>query len=254
MKSLLHARLFKLNIGPVVFSPGIVPTIVTLLIVYVMFTLGQWQYEKGEYISNQQNKINERRYLPPVSMEELPHEQEDRIFVPVIVRGVFDTEHHFYFDNRIVNGFAGYDIFTPFRMDDGNTVLVNRGWLKQGRTRQDMPEFETVSSMVSFRALMDRPPSKDFMLADNVHSNISWPMVLQYIDTQEISGMLGYEVMPMVLRLDKEADHGFYREIPVLNLDSAKNTGYAFQWYAMLVALLVIYIAVNTKKTVNSEQ
>jgi len=231
-----------------------VPTIVTLLIVYVMFTLGQWQYEKGEYISNQQNKINERRYLPPVSMEELPHEQEDRIFVPVIVRGVFDTEHHFYFDNRIVNGFAGYDIFTPFRMDDGNTVLVNRGWLKQGRTRQDMPEFETVSSMVSFRALMDRPPSKDFMLADNVHSNISWPMVLQYIDTQEISGMLGYEVMPMVLRLDKEADHGFYREIPVLNLDSAKNTGYAFQWYAMLVALLVIYIAVNTKKTVNSEQ
>ena len=79
-------------------------------------------------------------------------------------------------------------------------------------------------------------------------------MVLQYIDTQEISGMLGYEVMPMVLRLDKEADHGFYREIPVLNLDSAKNTGYAFQWYAMLVALLVIYIAVNTKKTVNSEQ
>jgi len=254
VKSLLHARLFKLNIGPVVFSPGIVPTIVTLLIVYVMFTLGQWQYEKGEYISNQQNKINERRYLPPVSMEELPHEQEDRIFVPVIVRGVFDTEHHFYFDNRIVNGFAGYDIFTPFRMDDGNTVLVNRGWLKQGRTRQDMPEFETVSSMVSFRALMDRPPSKDFMLADNVHSNISWPMVLQYIDTQEISGMLGYEVMPMVLRLDKEADHGFYREIPVLNLDSAKNTGYAFQWYAMLVALLVIYIAVNTKKTVNSEQ
>ncbi len=186
-------------------------------------------------------------------MEELPHEQEDRIFVPVIVRGVFDTGHHFYFDNRIVNGFAGYDIFTPFRMDDGNTVLVNRGWLKQGRTRQDLPEFETVSSMVSFRALMDRPPSKDFMLADNVHSNISWPMVLQYIDTQEISGMLGYEVMPMVLRLDKEADHGFYREIPVLNLDSAKNTGYAFQWYAMLVALLVIYIAVNTKKSVNNE-
>jgi len=248
VKSLLHARLFKLNIGPLVFSPGIVPTIVTLLIVYAMVTLGQWQYEKGEYISNQQDKINERRHLLPVGIEELPLAQEDRIFVPVMVSGSFDTERHFYFDNRIVNGVAGYDIFTPFRMDDGNVILVNRGWLKQGRTRQDLPEFETVSSRVRLRALMDRPPSKDFLLAENVHGNLSWPMVLQYVDTQEISGMLGYEVMPMVLRLDKDADHGFYREIPVLKLDSAKNTGYAFQWYAMLAALLVIYIAVNTKK------
>ena len=213
-----------------------------------MLMLGQWQYEKGEYISNQQDMINARRHLPPVSMQELPHQQEERIFVPVIVSGTFDAEHHFYFDNRIVNGVAGYDIFTPFRMDDGNVILVNRGWLKQGRTRQDLPEFDTVSSEVSFKALMDRPPSKDFLLADDVHSNVSWPMVLQYVDTTEISGMLGYEVMPMVLRLDKDADHGFYREIPVLKLDSAKNTGYAFQWYAMLAALLVIYIAVNTKK------
>ena len=248
MKSILHARLFKLNIGPFVFTPGIVPTIITLVTMYVMASLGQWQYEKGEYISNLQHTINERKSLPPVSMEELPHEFDDQIFLPVIVSGAFDTEHHFYFDNRIVNGVAGYDIFTPFRTDDGHAILVNRGWLKQGRTRQDLPEFDTDASKVSFKALMDRPPSKDFLLAENVHGNVSWPMVLQYIDTQEISGMLGYEIMPMVLRLDKDADHGFYREIPVLRLDSAKNTGYAFQWYAMLAALLVIYVAVNTKK------
>ena len=248
MKSLLHAKLFRLSIGPVVFSPGIVPTIVTLLVLYVMFTLGQWQHEKGEYISNLQDKINERKYLPPVSMEELPHDRDDQVFLPVIVRGVFDAEHHIYFDNRIVNGVAGYDIFTPFRMDDGGVILVNRGWLKQGRTRQDLPEFDTVTSPVSFKALLDRPPSKDFLLADNVHADLTWPMVLQYVDTQEISGMLGYELMPMVLRLDKDADHGFYREIPVLKLDSTKNTGYAFQWFAMMAALLVIYIAVNTKK------
>jgi len=245
--------MFKLNIGPVVFSPGIVPTIATLFILYIMFTLGQWQHEKGEYISNLQHKINERKYLPPVSMQELPHDIDDRVFLPVMVSGTFDAEHHFYFDNRIVNGVAGYDIFTPFRMDDGHAVLVNRGWLRQGRTRQDLPEFDTDTSTVSFKALFDKPPSKDFLLAENVHGDLAWPMVLQYVDTQEISNMLGYELMPMVLRLDKDADHGFYREIPVLKLDSAKNTGYAFQWFAMSAALLVIYIAVNTKKTVRKD-
>ena len=219
-----------------------------------MVSLGQWQYNKGEYISNLQHTINDRRDLPPVSMEELPHELADQVFMPVIVRGRFDTEHHFYFDNRIVNGFAGYDIFTPFRMDDGRTILVNRGWLRQGRTRQDLPEFDTVSVEVSFKALIDKPPSKDFLLADNVHSELSWPMVLQYVDTGEISDMLGYDVMPMVLLLDKDAEHGFHREIPALNLDSAKNIGYAFQWYAMSLALLVIFIVVNTRKRRSMEE
>jgi cytochrome oxidase assembly protein ShyY1 len=230
------------------------PTIVTAFLLYVMVSLGQWQYNKGEYINNLQQKINDRRQLSPVSMQELPQSLEDQVFVPVIVSGTFDTEHHFYFDNRIVNGFAGYDIYTPFRMEDGRTFLVNRGWLQQGRTRQDLPEFETESSRISFKALVDRPPSKDFMLAENVHSQLTWPMVLQYVDTTEISEMLGYELMPTVLRLDRDADHGFHREIPVLNLDSAKNTGYAFQWYAMSAALLVIYIAVNIRKSNDSNE
>ncbi len=248
VKSLIHTRLLKLNIGPYTFSPGILTTLATVIFLYTMITLGQWQYEKGKYISNQQDKINQRRDLTPVSMQELPHKMEDRVFIPVIVSGTFDTEHHFYFDNRIVSGFAGYDIYTPFRLEDGKSILVNRGWLKQGRTRQDLPQFDTASSRVSFKALLDRPPSKDYLLAENVHSDLKWPMVLQYVNPQEISGMLGYEVMPMVLRLDKNAEHGFHREIPVLKLDSAKNIGYAFQWYAMSLALVVIYLGVNTKK------
>jgi surfeit locus 1 family protein len=138
-------------------------------------------------------------------------------------------------------------------MDDGNTILVNRGWIRQGRTRQDLPEFDTETSRVSFKAIVDKPPSKDFMLAENVHSELTWPMVLQYVDTREIGEMLGYELMPMVLRLDKDAEHGFHREIPALNLDSAKNTGYAFQWFAMSAALLVIYIVVNMTKATTEQ-
>jgi cytochrome oxidase assembly protein ShyY1 len=55
----------------------------------------------------------------------------------------------------------------------------------------------------------------------------------------------------MIVWLDAEAEHGFHREIPALKLDSAKNTGYAFQWFAMSAALFIIYIAVNVKRTKN---
>jgi len=33
-----------------------------------------------------------------------------------------------------------------------------------------------------------------------------------------------------------------------LNLNSAKNNGYAFQWFAMSFALLMIYFFVNTQR------
>ena len=249
MKSLLHARLFRLNIGPVTFAPGILPTAVTACLLYVMVSLGQWQLSRAEYKDDLHQKVTERKNLAPVSLQELPHDVEDRVFMPVVLDGVYDTEHHFLLDNRIVNGVAGYDIYTPLKMNDGSAILVNRGWLKQGRTRQDLPAFETPVYPVSFKGLMDKPPAKGVILADNVHDNLGWPMVLQYLDPAELEQRLGYELMPMVLWLDAEAEHGFHREIPALKLDSAKNTGYAFQWFAMSAALLIIFIAVNVKRT-----
>ena len=249
MKSLLHARLFKLNIGPVTFSPGVLPTVVTAVLLYVMVSLGQWQLSRAEYKDNLHQKVTERKNLDAVSMQELPHDIEDRVFRPVILEGVYDTRHHFLLDNRIVNGIAGYDVYTPLQMVDGTAILVNRGWLRQGRTRQELPDFETPARAVSFKGLLDKPPSKGVILADNVHDNQGWPMVLQYLDPAELEQRLGYELMPMILWLDADAEHGFHREIPALKLDSAKNTGYAFQWFAMSAALLIIYIAVNVKRT-----
>ncbi|MGB5457065.1 MAG: SURF1 family protein [Gammaproteobacteria bacterium] len=248
MKSLLQARIFKLNIGPYTFSPGLFPTIVTVLLLYVMVSLGQWQLSRAEYKDNLHQKVMERKNLEPVSMQELPYDLEDRVFMPVIVEGVYDTAHHFLLDNRIHNGVAGYDVYTPLIMNDGSAILVNRGWLSQGRTRQDLPQFETPGSVVSSKGLVDKPPAKGVILADNVHDNLGWPMVLQYLDPTELERLVGYQLMPMILWLDAADEHGFHREIPALKLDSAKNTGYAFQWFAMSAALLIIYLAVNVKR------
>lgn len=249
MKSILQARLFKLNIGPYTFSPGILPTIVTAFLLFVMVSLGQWQLSRADYKANLHQKVTERKNLTPVSLQELPHAIDDRVFRPVVVEGEYDTEHQFLLDNRIHNGVAGYHVYTPLRMTDGSAILVNRGWLQQGRTRQDLPAIDTPTSSVISKGLVDKPPSKGVILADNVHDNMVWPMVLQYLDPTELEQRLGYELLPMILWLDAADEHGFVREIPALKLDSAKNVGYAFQWFAMSAALLIIYLAVNTKRT-----
>jgi len=219
-----------------------------------MHVLGQWQLERAEYKEDLLNKIAERKDLAPVSIQELPHSEDDRIFLPVRLSGTFDGEHQFLYDNRIVEKRAGYHVYTPLLLDNGQRLLVNRGWVPQGKTRQDLPKLPVSTSEVEFTGLMDKTPSKGITLADNLHTDIRWPMVLQYIDIIELERFTGFSFNPMVVWMDAGSDNILHHELPVLKLDCAKNRGYAFQWYAMATALIIIYTVVNTKRNTNRHE
>src|SRR5690606_30203248 len=38
--------------------------------------------------------------------------------------------HHFLIGPRAHQGISGYHLLTPLRLQDGGTVLINRGWIK----------------------------------------------------------------------------------------------------------------------------
>ncbi|MCK5394760.1 MAG: hypothetical protein KAJ32_02150, partial [Gammaproteobacteria bacterium] len=99
------------------------------------------------------------------------------------------------------------------------------------------------------QGLLDMTPSKALVLAENVQETSRWPIVLQYVDLSEINHLLGDELYDMVLWLNPDSAGSFEYDLPVLNLNAAKNSGYAFQWFAMSIALLIIYLVVNTKRT-----
>lgn len=218
MKSILRARLFTLRAGPFEFSPGIIPSIVTLCLLYLMITLGLWQLDRAEYKDDLLAKINQRQHLSPVSMRELPHQDSDRLFMPVRLRGTFDTQHQFLYDNRIRNKQAGYHVYSVLHLETGDSVLVNRGWIAQGRTRDELPDLQLPAAVVEFTGLMDKMPSRGVILADNVNSTGSWPMMLQYVDAVELAEVTGYPLMSMVVWMDADSDYIFQHELPVLIL------------------------------------
>ena len=241
-------RLCSLRIASYHFNPGVFSSLITIALLYIMMSLGFWQAERAEFKDTLQQKIIERKKLSQAAIEELPVSIENRRYHPVKFIGEFDDQHSFLLDNITFNGQVGYHVFTPVKIDGSKTILVNRGFVSQGKTRDQLPAVDAPGGKIEVSGLLDLPPSRTLLLAENVHETSRWPVVLQYVDLGEISLLLGYELYDMVLWLNPDETASFEYDLPVLNLNAAKNNGYAFQWFAMSLALSIIYIVVNTKK------
>jgi len=245
--ALRQFRLISINVASYHFNPGLFSTLITAALLYTMVSLGLWQLDRAAYKDDLQEKIVERKSLTPVDFKELPESSEERRFYPVRFYGEYDVEHAILLDNKVVNGHVGYHVFTPVKVDDNKLILVNRGFIKQGESRDNLPVIDTPRGRILFQGLLDLMPPRALVLAENILESARWPLVLQYMDIDEISKILDVQIYDMVLWLDKDQPGSLEYDLPVLNLNSAKNNGYAFQWFAMSLALLLIYIVVNTK-------
>ncbi|MCK5360440.1 MAG: SURF1 family protein [Gammaproteobacteria bacterium] len=251
MKWFFKIRFFSLNIGAYTFSPGVFVTLLTIALVTLTYSLGQWQLSRANYKDNLQQKIAERQNKPPIGFKQLPYDMSEREYLPVSFEGQYDTEHSILLDNRVVDSVVGYEVFTPFKMANEITVIVNRGFVPLGKYREDLPVFDTPDQVVVIKGLMEKTPSSGLILSKNIHQNNKWPAVLQYIEIAELETMFKTSLMKMIVRLAEDGPGGLKYHQPVVNLNSAKNNGYAFQWFAMMSAILSLYFVVNTKKRTN---
>lgn len=250
LNAIRELRLFSVRIASYRFSPGVLSTLITFVLLYIMFSLGFWQLDRAQYKDTLQQKIEQRKNLTAVSLEELPFTPDDRRFHPVEFKGEYDNAHSFLLDNKTLDGRVGYHVFTPVKVGATKSILVNRGFVAQGRSRASLPEIDAVNGKIVLTGLLDLVPSGGIILGGYVTDATRWPVVLQYVDLDEISQLLGYQLYDMVLWLNKGEVGEFEYDHPVLNLNSAKNDGYAFQWFALSFALTMIYLFVNTKKIV----
>ena len=241
----------EIHIKNYIFKPNLIPSIITCVLLYLMISLGNWQLERADYKANLQSIIESRQYIPPVPLDELSTKtEEDWLYHPALVSGEYDTDHQIYFDNQVFNMVAGYSVFTPLKLDQDTGILINRGWIAVGKSRNELPDIkiDNIATM-NISGLLSLPPSKGVVLSNSANNYMSWPTVLQYINTMEIENELGYKLLPMVLIIN-ESQKTSLEVMPVkINMRSEKHTAYAFQWYALSLTLLIIYIVVNTKKT-----
>jgi surfeit locus 1 family protein len=244
----LNKPLFTISLGKLEFRPALVPGLVTIALLYLLVSLGQWQLHRAEFKQNLEQMVEKRSQLQPIALNQLYQPTDELQYRPVKAWGRFDQKHQILLDNRVFNQQVGYHVYTPLIREHGPAILVDRGWIKQGRTRQQLPEIKVDQEITSVTGMLNKPPSAGLVLAENVNQYDHWPGIAQFIDLTEIEKTLGYPLYPMVLVLDGDQASALKHEPIHFRMSSDKHLGYAFQWFGLAVALLIIFFVVNTKR------
>lgn len=231
------------------FKPGLVPTLLVLLLMPIFIRLGFWQLERAEQKQGIQRDYERRARLPAFQLEPRVSAGEELEYRRIYVSGQFDNQHQILIDNKIHNGKVGYYVITPLRMTESDQyVLVNRGWLPAGQFRHELPNIDVTEKLVTLHGVLVRPRRDIFMISAKNRENDRWPLRMQWLDKEEVAKLSGLNLYPFAILMDADGASGYIREWGSVNLDPNKNTSYAMQWFSFAVVLLLIYLVVNIEK------
>ena len=235
-----------LKLGGYRFSPSLLPTAAAAVVFALLSGLGFWQLDRAAGKEERQAAFEAAR---GTVLDETSLGGEIAEFARVHLEGRYDPSHQFLQDNRTYQGRPGYYVLTPFRISSRGAVLVNRGWVPAGPDRTALPEIAAPADALRLRGTVRVPREDLFVLGETGYAAAGWPKVVQRVEIDAMQRSLGYPLAAWLVALDRNALHGYVREWKAApGLSPGRHRGYAFQWFALATALLVIWVAVNLKR------
>ena len=221
----------------------------TVLALPILISLGVWQLNRAEEKQTLQNEYDRRATVGPVRVTGLLQTVDDLRFYRVIASGFYDSAHQILIDNRTHEGRAGYHVITPIIVRGSDTrILVNRGWVPLGQSRQILPQVDPPKGLQTVVGIATIPVKGGFQLGELPVFDSPWQTVWPRLDIDHFQKLTGLKTQPATILLEPESEAGGYiRHWKRLDAGIAVHHGYAFQWFA-LALVLVVMLLVNTFK------
>ena len=227
------------------FRTSIKLTLVLLALALLFARLGWWQLERK---TEKQLLFEQFGNGPVLSIEQaLEH---DKKFARVEAYGRYDPSRHVLLDNKILNGRTGVHVLTPFTLDNGTRILVNRGWLPLPLDRRSLPQVETDDAMRTISGILNKPSTggprigePDILVVDR------WPQLVTYLDLDSVSVALNTPLEPWLLQLEPEDESGFAgRQWQAAVMGPEVHGAYALQWFSLAAAAFIIWLTLGVRK------
>lgn len=238
-------HLLKVHVGSWRFAPTALPTLAALFFFVLTLSLGNWQSGRADTKRELQARYDAAVREAPIHVgsEQLDHGSV--LYRKLEVEGVFDDTHTILIDNRVLNGVAGYHVLTPLRIQGGPAaILVNRGWVAAGRTRDQVPIPPTPAGVVRLEGMAVDPHTRYFELAETLPQGRVW----QNLDFERYAMTARLQLQPVLLLQTSDQADGLRRNWPRPDTGVDTHVSYAFQWYSLAATLVVLWLIMNVKR------
>lgn len=223
-------------------------TVFTLLLLPLLVSLGYWQLQREQQKIAMQLRYEQRVEQTPLTLDLVDWQQTDLGWMRITATGYFESRQQFLLDNRIFQSRVGYEVLTPFKTDFG-TLLVNRGWIAQGVSRQVLPALPVPDERISINAVVYAPDGELMVLGADDFSGDNWPKVVQRLDIATLSDTLGVSLLPYSVRLETNTPGLLQYNWQAVNTRPETHRGYAIQWFIMALVLLILYFMFSFRRT-----
>jgi surfeit locus 1 family protein len=222
--------------------------LLTVCTVALFCRLGVWQLDRAEHKRLVAESLADTDSFPPLSA--LSENSAATPYYSVSLNGHFKTNQQLLLDNQVFAGIAGYEVITALQIDSGELYLINRGWLA-GRPGA-LPNWDTPTEQLTLKGVIAPHAAAGMRMGDAVVANADtpsgWPKVVNYPSLEELEALFAQPVAPYTLWLDPSDPHGFERDWQPQELTIEKHLGYAFQWFALALTVLVVFLVLHTKR------
>jgi len=215
------------------------------LLAVLFASLGTWQTRRATEKTALEMAFEQ---APRASLETAL--DKDQRYARVNASGHFDPQRHVLLDNQVWRGRIGVHVFTPFVSDSGISILVNRGWLPLPADRLSLPEIPTPDHPITLSGIFNLMPMPGRMVgeADTLVAD-DWPQLVTYMQHVDIARALAMPLETQIIQLSWDAEYGFEdRDWKPVFLSSERHRAYAFQWYALMSAAILLWLLTSFRK------
>lgn len=230
-------------------QPRLVTTLAAAAGIAVTLALAYWQLNRAHEKEGRAAQLEALAKTPPVSLAAAEARAEDIEWRQVTVSGRFEPRYGVLIDNRIRRGVAGYHVVMPLEIggaggSTGRYVLVNRGWIAGNPERARLPEVRTPAGTVEIAGLAVTPSRRFLELSSRVAEGSVW----QNLTLERYREAFPLALQPVVIQQESPLDDGLAREWDPPNHGVDKHYGYAFQWLALALTILVFYLVTHVRR------
>lgn len=228
----------------------IVPTLLSIVGLAVLLTLGVWQMQRKAWKDGLVAKITERSTTAPVSFGEalrrFQKNRDDVDYLPVTVTGTMQHDGEMYFYAPDPKLGPGVHVYTPLQYAPNQVVWLNRGFVLQDKLARDKRGDGLPDGEITLTGLVRVAPSKksNKFVPDN-------DLAKRQFYWRDLSKMhatafdeLKVKTVPFFIDVAKggqptsaNGPHGGVTRLRLTN----RHLEYAITWFGLAVTLLGVF-------------